>query len=61
MKTETDKLLTRREAADMLALKPQTLSRWAMTGKHLPVVRIGRTVRYRASDVEALMVSGAAK
>jgi excisionase family DNA binding protein len=53
-----EKLLTRREVADALAVKEQTISKWAMTGKHLPVVRIGRTVRYRAADVQALMLSG---
>ena len=48
-----DKLLTRLEAAEILQLRPQTLAVWAMTGLHLPVVRIGaRTVRYRLSDVQ---------
>jgi predicted site-specific integrase-resolvase len=46
------KLLTRKEAADLLGLKPQTLAKWAMTGKNLPVVKLGnRTTRYLYADV----------
>ena len=49
-------LLTRREAAKMLNLAEQTLAKWAMTGKYLPVIRIGRrTVRYRCADVAAFV------
>lgn len=50
-----DHLITRREAAKTLGLQPQTMARWAMTGQHLPVVKIGRNVRYRLSDVKRLM------
>ncbi len=25
---------------------------WAMTGKYLPVIHVGRAVRYRQSDLE---------
>ena len=46
------KLLTRREAAEMLGLASQTLAKWAMTGKNLPVVKLGnRTTRYLYADV----------
>jgi hypothetical protein len=45
-------LLTRREAAEMLGLAPQTLAVWAMTGKNLPVVKLGnRTTRYLLTDI----------
>jgi len=45
-------LITRREAAEMLGLAPQTLAKWAMTGKNLPVVKLGnRTARYLLSDI----------
>jgi predicted site-specific integrase-resolvase len=47
-----DKLLTRRQAAELLGLRPQTLAKWGMVGRHLPVVKFGRTVRYRVCDVE---------
>jgi hypothetical protein len=54
-----DVLITRRDAARRLALKPQTLAKWSMTGRILPVVRIGgRTVRYRLHDVERLVSQG---
>jgi len=50
-----DRLLSRIEAAEFLNLKPQTLAIWSCTGKHLPVVRLGRTVRYRLSDLESFI------
>ena len=47
------KLLTRREAADYLGLEPQTLAAWAVTGRYrLPMIRVGRNVRYRVADLE---------
>lgn len=48
-------LITRIQAAKMLCLEPQTLAKWAMTGAKLPVVKIGRIVRYRSEDVEDLI------
>lgn len=54
----SDRLLTRAEAADLLRLKPQTLGKWAMTGRHLPVVHVGRAARYRLSDVQRLIEQG---
>ena len=46
-------LINRKEAAASLGLAPQTLAKWAMTGKNLPVIRLGnRAVRYRRGDVE---------
>ena len=36
----------------MLGLAPQTLAKWAMTGKNLSVVKLGnRTARYLLTDV----------
>ncbi|MCJ7544219.1 MAG: helix-turn-helix domain-containing protein [Phycisphaerae bacterium] len=50
---ETKKLLSRREAAEYLGLKPQTLATWRVTGRYnLPVVKVGRSVRYRVADLE---------
>ena len=46
-------LLTRREAAEFLNLRPQTLAVWHVTGQYsLPVVKVGRAVRYRRADLE---------
>lgn len=51
----THELLTRKEAAYLLRLRPNTLAVWAVTrrfSKELPVVRLGRNlVRYRRSDI----------
>ena len=52
MLAQTEKMLTRPQAAEFLGLKVQTLAAWAMTGKHLPFVRVGRSVRYKQSDLE---------
>jgi excisionase family DNA binding protein len=46
-----DRLLTRKQAAEVLGFQPQTLARWAWEGRHdrPPEVRVGRAVRIRAS------------
>lgn len=49
-----DRLLTRKQAAELLGLQPQTLARWKWEGrKDRPQeVRVGlRAVRYRTSDL----------
>lgn len=46
-------LLTREQAAAYLGVRPQTLAVWASTGRYsLPMVRVGRSVRYRVADLE---------
>ncbi|MDX1945238.1 MAG: helix-turn-helix domain-containing protein [Pirellulaceae bacterium] len=51
-------LLTREQAAEYLGIKPQTLSVWASTGRYsLPMVRVGRCVRYRVADLERFIES----
>lgn len=50
---EREPLLRRKEAAEFLGMKEQTLAAWAMTAKNIPFVRIGsRSVRYRMSDLQ---------
>lgn len=52
MSTATDdRLLTRKQAAEVLGFQPQTLARWKWEGREdrPPEVRVGRSVRYRAS------------
>jgi excisionase family DNA binding protein len=45
-------LLTDREVAELLVVKPDTVRRWAASGR-LPSVRLGgRLVRFRSDDVE---------
>jgi len=46
-------LLTREQAAAYLGVRPQTLAVSASTGRYnLPMVRVGRSVRYRVADLE---------
>jgi predicted DNA-binding transcriptional regulator AlpA len=46
-----DRLLTRKQAAEVLGFQPQTLARWKWEGREdrPPEVRVGRAGRYRAS------------
>jgi excisionase family DNA binding protein len=51
-------LLNRREAAEYLGVKEQTLSCWLTTKRYkLPVVKVGRLVRYRLSDLDKFIES----
>ena len=46
-------LLTERQAADYLGVRPQTLALWRMTLRHdLGFIRVGTSIRYRARDLE---------
>ena len=51
----SDPLVTRPEAARALRLSTQTLAVWSMSGRYLPVIKCGRAVRYRVSDIERLI------
>ena len=58
MFTPEDRLLTRTEAGAFLGIKPETLSVWHSTRRYsLPVVKVGRSVRYRLSDLIAFLQS----
>lgn len=53
-----DRLLTEREVAQRLGLKPNTLAGWRSTRcrnkrRGPPFVRIGGSIRFRASTLEA--------
>lgn len=50
------RLLTYNEAADILAVKPQTLRQWVST-KRIPYVKIGAAVRFRQDQLEELIRS----
>jgi hypothetical protein len=57
-------LLDENQAAELLAIKPQTLTIWRSRGRYgLPFIRIGRCIRYRRIDlarwVESRRVVGA--
>jgi len=56
--SQPPKLLTRQQAAEYLGVKPQTLAIWYSAGRYdLPVVKAGRCVRYRRSDLDAWLES----
>ena len=50
---DASKLVDEKLAAEILGITPGTLSVWRCTRRYpLPYVKIGRTVRYRLSDLE---------
>lgn len=49
----TERLLTPSETADLLRCKTQTLACWRSCKRYsLPWVKVGRSIRYKAADVE---------
>lgn len=51
-------LLDEKQAASVLSIKPGTLSVWRSTGRYsIPFVKVGRSVRYRLSDLNAWLES----
>jgi excisionase family DNA binding protein len=49
-------LLSRREAAQFLGIRESTLAIWHATGRYpLPVIKVGRLVRYRRDDLEGFL------
>ena len=53
---QADPLLTERQAAEVLQVKPGTLQVWRSTGRYpLPFVKSGHLVRYRQSALEAFI------
>jgi excisionase family DNA binding protein len=56
--TLEEPLLTEAQAAARLGVRSQTLAVWRMNGRHdLAFVRLGRTVRYRPTDIDAFIES----
>ena len=50
----SDRLVDTAGAAGMMKVQPQTLALWRCTGRYgLPYVKVGRSIRYRVSDIEA--------
>ncbi len=53
-KSNFPELLSRQEAAEYIGVKPQTLALWCSSGRYqLRVIKVGRLVRYRRSDLDA--------
>lgn len=56
MEENKNKLLKRKEAAEFLGIAEQTLAVWSCKKKYdLPIIKIGRSVRYRLSDIEEFL------
>lgn len=51
----TDRLLTTREAAELLSVKETTLEQWRWNGRGPEYIKLNRAVRYRRADVEAFV------
>lgn len=51
-----DRLLNRKEAAELLGTTEGTLSVWTCNKRyHLPIVKVGRLVKYKLSDLMAFI------
>ena len=51
-----ERLLTRKEAAELLGVKEMTLAIWKTNNRYnLPVVKVGRLAKYRYSDLIAFI------
>ena len=54
--TNPQALLTEAQTASFLGLRPQTLAVWRCTHRYrLKYIRVGRAIRYRATDVERFL------
>jgi len=52
---EIEMLLTEREVARALRITRGTLQNQRCSGRGLPFLRLGRTIRYRQADVDAYL------
>ena len=49
----SNSMLTTKEAAEFLGIRPSTLNVWRSTGTvNVPYIRVGTAIRYRLSDLE---------
>ena len=55
MAPQNDELLTTKESAKFLGLKPNTLAKWRVAGAGPMYVARGRAVRYRVSDLKTFI------
>ena len=51
-----DRLLSNKQAADYLGIKPNTLTIWRTTKRFvIPYIQIGRKVHYKKSDLDIFL------
>jgi excisionase family DNA binding protein len=55
------KLLSVREVAQILSVKPQTIWSWRLQNKFIPAVKVGRCVRFKLSDIEKFIIENQEK
>jgi excisionase family DNA binding protein len=49
----SNSMLTTKEAAEFLGIRPSTLNVWRSSGTvNVPYIRVGTAIRYRLSDLE---------
>lgn len=53
-------MLTTQEAADLLRVHPVTLARWRAAGTGPTFIRVGRSIRYPATELQAWLANRAA-
>lgn len=54
----SEELLTAKQAAAFLKVKPGTLACWRATKRYpLKYTRVGKSIRYRLSDLQAFLAS----
>lgn len=55
---DNDQYMLPADVSEMLRVSVGTLNVWRCTGRYrLPYIKVGRSVRYRRSDVEAFVAS----
>ncbi len=54
-------LMTAIDAAQLLAVHPNTLAKWRLSGEGPTFTKMGRSVRYRMCDIEKWIDSRQAK
>ncbi len=55
---EKSRLITSKEACEILGISKPTLSDWAKKGRITPIRRSARSIRYAAAEVERLAREG---
>ncbi|MDA3851243.1 MAG: helix-turn-helix domain-containing protein [Spirochaetaceae bacterium] len=52
-----EKLLSKKEVAEMLGLSIYTIDKWVSLKQKLPYIRLGRRVLFQLSDVEEYLIT----